>query len=148
VVPKTATSVDTSYDFLSFLAGPEFSMKMVTKANSGMNPFRLSQLKNLDAWKKVGYPQPDLDEYLDSMRKSDTDPGAVTDLRLPGAASFQDSAEVAAQQVASGQKKAQDALDGLADQWDKLNTRKSKDKQLEAYKASLNSKVTAGATGG
>ncbi len=109
-----------------------------------MNPFRLSQLKNLDAWKKVGYPQPDLDEYLDSMRKSDTDPGAVTDLRLPGAASFQDSAEVAAQQVASGQKKAQDALDGLADQWDKLNTRKSKDKQLEAYKASLNSKVTAG----
>ena len=49
-------------------------MKMVTRANSGMNPFRLSQLKNIDAWKKVGYPQPDLDEYLDSMRKSDTDP--------------------------------------------------------------------------
>ena len=49
-----------------------------------------------------------------------------------------------AQQVVSGQKKAQDGLDGLADQWDKLNQRKSKDKQLEAYKASLNSKVTAG----
>jgi multiple sugar transport system substrate-binding protein len=148
VVPKTATSVNTSYDFLSFLAGPDFSMKMVTKANSGMNPFRLSQLKNVEAWKKVGYPQPDLGEYLDAMRKSDTDPAAVSDLRLPGAASFQDSAEVAAQQVASGQKKAQDALDELADQWDKLNQRKSKSKQLEAYKASLNSHVTAGASPG
>ena len=144
VIPKTATSVDTAYNFLSFLAGPEFSLKMVTQANSGMNPFRLSQLENKDAWRKVGYPQPDLDQYLDSMRKSDTDPAAVSDLRLPGAASFQDSAEVAAQQVASGQKKAQDALDGLADQWDKLNERKSKTKQLEAYKASLTSKVTAG----
>ena len=78
------------------------------------------------------------------MRKSDTDPGAVSDLRLPGAASFQDSAEVAAQQVVSGQKKAQDALDGLASQWKKLNERKGTDKQLKAYKASLNAKITSG----
>jgi multiple sugar transport system substrate-binding protein len=77
------------------------------------------------------------------MRKSDTDPGAVRDLRLPGAASFQDSTEVAAQQVVSGQKSAQSALDGLASQWDQLNQRKGKDKQLKAYKASLNAKITS-----
>jgi multiple sugar transport system substrate-binding protein len=144
VVPKSATDVDTAYKYLSFLAGPEFSMKMVTRANSGMNPFRESQLANKAAWKKVGYPEPDLDEYLNAMRQSDTDPGAVRDLRLPGAASFQDSTEVAAQQVVSGQKKAQDALNGLASQWDALNKRKGKENQLKAYKASLNAKVTSG----
>jgi multiple sugar transport system substrate-binding protein len=108
-----------------------------------MNPFRASQLSNKAAWKKAGYPEPDLDLYLEAMRKSDTDPNAVHDLRLPGAASFQDSTEVAAQQVVSGQKKAQDALNGLASQWNALNQRKGKDKQLQAYKASLNAKVTS-----
>ncbi|MGH3414427.1 MAG: extracellular solute-binding protein [Marmoricola sp.] len=143
VVPKAATDVDMSYKFLSFLAGPAFSMKMVTRANSGMNPFRASQLANKQAWKKAGYPEPDLDEYLAAMRKSDTDPGAVHDLRLPGAADFQDSTEVAAQQVVSGQKSAQSALDGLAQQWDQLNKRKGMGKQLKAYKASLTAKVTS-----
>jgi multiple sugar transport system substrate-binding protein len=109
-----------------------------------MNPFRSSQLDNVEAWKKVGYPEQDLTGYLDSMRKSDTDPGAATDLRLPGAASFQDTTEVAAQQVVSGQKSAQDALDGLAKQWSQLNERKGKDKQLKAYQESLNAKVTSG----
>jgi multiple sugar transport system substrate-binding protein len=144
VVPQAATDADTSYKYLSFLAGPEFSMKMVTRANSGMNPFRSSQLSNLDAWKAVGYPEPDLTLYLDSMRKSDTDPNAVTDLRLPGAATFQDNTEVAAQQVVSGQKSAQDALNGLATQWNALNERKGKSKQLKEYQASLNARVTSG----
>ena len=70
--------------------------------------------------------------------------GGIDWVRVPGAASFQDSTEVAAQQVVSGQKKAQDALNGLASQWDALNKRKGKDAQLKAYKASLNAKVTSG----
>lgn len=143
VIPKTTKAVDMAYKYLSFLAGPKFSMKMVTRANSGMNPFRASQLDNKQAWIKAGYPEPDLDSYLASMKKSDSDPSAVRDLRLPGAASFQDSLEVAAQQVVSGQKKAQDALDGLANTWNQLNERKGKDQQLKAYQASLNTKVTS-----
>ncbi|HEX6514812.1 MAG TPA: extracellular solute-binding protein [Nocardioidaceae bacterium] len=143
VIPQSASDVDTAYKYLSFLAGPDFSMKMVTRANSGMNPFRSSHLSNLDAWKNVGYPEPDLQLYLDAMRKSDTDPHAVTDLRLPGAATFQDDTEVAAQQVVSGQKSAQDALDGLAAQWNALNERKGKSKQLKEYRASLNTKITS-----
>jgi multiple sugar transport system substrate-binding protein len=143
VIPKDATDVDTAYKYLSFLAGPSFSLKMVTRANSGMNPFRSSQLSNKDAWKKIGYPEPDLDEYLDAMRKSDTDPHAVQDLRLPGAASFQDDTEVAAQQVVSGQKKAGDALNDLASKWSALNQRKGKDQQLKEYKASLTINTTS-----
>ncbi|MBO0812712.1 MAG: hypothetical protein J2P23_11800, partial [Microlunatus sp.] len=135
--------VDTAYKYLSYLAGPSFSMKMVTLANSGMNPFRTSHFDNKAAWQKAGYPEPDLDAYLAAMRKSDSDPAAVHDLRLPGAASFQDDTEVAAQQVVSGQKKAQDALNDLANTWNQLNVRKGKTAQLKAYKASLNAKVTS-----
>lgn len=142
VIPKTCKNVDLAYKYLSFLAGPEFSGKMVTTANSGMNPFRQSHFTDKSGWTAAGYPEPDLDSYLASMRKSDSDPNAVHDLRLPGASTFQDDAEVVAQQVVSGQAKAGDALKGLAKQWDQLNQQKGKSKQLKAYKASLNMKVT------
>ncbi|HEX3811666.1 MAG TPA: extracellular solute-binding protein [Mycobacteriales bacterium] len=144
VIPKTSKRPDLAYKYLSFLAGPQFSLKMVTTADSGMNPFRLSQLSNKAAWRKVGYPQSDLDGYLEAMRRSDTDPHAVYDLRLPGAASFQDDTEVTAQEVVSGQKKAQDGLNDLAKKWDTLNQQKDKSKQLEQYRASLKVKVVNG----
>jgi multiple sugar transport system substrate-binding protein len=144
IIPKTASNVDLAYKYLSFLAGPSFSMKMVTRANSGMNPFRLSHLSNKQPWLKAGYPANDLTSYLDSMKKSDTDPHAAHDLRLPGASTFQDDTEVAAQKVVSGQQSAKDALDALAKQWSSLNQQKGKDKQLKEYQASLNQKVTGG----
>jgi multiple sugar transport system substrate-binding protein len=141
-ISKKAKNVDLAYKYLSFLASPSFSLKMVTAANSGMNPFRKSHFSDVDAWKKAGYPEPDLDAYLAAMKQSDTEPNAVHDLRLPGAATFQDDTEVTAQQVVSGQSKAQDALNQLAQTWNQVNEQKGKDKQLKAYKASLNLPVT------
>jgi len=136
-IAKTAHNVPLAYKYLSFLASPAFSLKMVTLANSGMNPYRLSHFSNVNAWKAAGYPEPDLDAYLNAMRTSDLDKNAVHDLRLPGAATFQDDTEVAAQQVASGQSKAQDALNALATQWNNVNQQKGMSKQLAAYRASL-----------
>jgi ABC-type glycerol-3-phosphate transport system substrate-binding protein len=72
------------------------------------------------------------------MKKSDLDPHAVHDMRLPGAATFQDDTEVAAQKVVSGQSSAQDALNELASQWNSLNQQKGMSKQLKEYRASLN----------
>lgn len=141
-ISKKAKNTDLAYKYLSFVASPAFSLKMVTAANSGMNPYRTSHFTNVDAWKAAGYPEPDLDAYLAAMKQSDTDPNAVHDLRLPGAATFQDDTEVAAQQVVSGQSKPQDTLDALAQTWSQLNDQKGKDKQLKAYKASLNIPVT------
>jgi multiple sugar transport system substrate-binding protein len=137
-IPQKAHNVALSYKYLSFLASPAFSLKMVTLNNSGMNPYRLSHFNNVAAWKKAGYPEPDLDLYLAGMRKSDLDRNAVQDMRLPGAAAFQDATELAAQKVVSGQSGAKAALDQLAGQWDQINTQKGHAKQLAAYRASLN----------
>ena len=139
---KTSHNVPLSYKFLSFVASPAFSLQMVTGANTGMNPYRLSHFKDVAAWKAVGYPEPDLDLYLAAMRASDLDPNSVHDLRLPGAATFQDDTELACQKVVSGQSKAQDALNALADQWNALNAQKGTAKQLAAYRASLSLPVT------
>lgn len=138
VISKTAHNIPLAYKYLSFVASPAFSMKMVTLANSGMNPYRLSHFNNVSTWTKAGYPQPDLGLYLAAMRKSDLDPHAVQDMRLPGAAAFQDATEVAAQQVVSGQKSAQAALNDLANKWNQVNNQKGHAKQLAAYRASLN----------
>jgi multiple sugar transport system substrate-binding protein len=103
-----------------------------------MNPYRLSHFNNVGAWKRAGYPEPDLGLYLAAMRKSDLDPHAVQDMRLPGAAAFQDATEVAAQQVVSGQSSPQAALNSLAAKWNQINNQKGHAKQLAAYRASLN----------
>jgi multiple sugar transport system substrate-binding protein len=137
-IPKTASDAALSYKFLSFLASPAFSLKMVTGANTGMNPFRFSHFTNVAAWKKVGYPQPDLNQYLDAMKKSDLDPNAVQDLRMTGAAQFQDATEVGTGKAVSGQSSPQAALDGVASAWKQINSQKGQAKQLAAYKASLN----------
>lgn len=137
VICKTAHNVPLAYKYLSYLASPAFSLKMVTLQNSGMNPYRLSHFKNVAAWKAAGYPEPDLDLYLNAMRTSDLDANAVHDLRLPGAATFQDDTELAAQKVASGQSDAQSALNDLADKWNQINRQKGMKKQLAAYRSSL-----------
>ncbi|HCG01088.1 MAG TPA: hypothetical protein DEV93_11160 [Chloroflexi bacterium] len=138
VISKKAHNIPLAYKYLSFVASPAFSLKMVTLENSGMNPYRLSHFNNVAAWTKAGYPEPDLGLYLAAMRKSDLDPNAVQDMRLPGAAGFQDATEVAAQKVASGQSSAKSALDDLANQWNTTNQQKGMAKQLKAYRASLN----------
>jgi multiple sugar transport system substrate-binding protein len=116
---------------------------MVTGANSGMNPYRRSHFSNVAAWKKAGYPEPDLGMYLAAMKTSDLDPHAVQDLRMPGAAQFQDDTEVGTGKAVSGQSSPKAALDGVANAWKQYNDQKDNDKQLAAYKASLN----LGATG-
>ena len=142
-IPKSSSNVDLAYKWLSFIASPEFSLKMVTGANSGMNPYRKSHFSDVEAWKKAGYPEPDLDMYLAAMKKSDLDPHAVQDLRMPGAAAFQDAVEVGTGKAVSGQSSPQAALDGIASEWANINDRKGQQKQLAAYRASLN----LGATG-
>ena len=138
VISKKAHNIPLAYKYLSFLASPAFSLKMVTLDNSGMNPYRLSHFSHVGAWRTAGYPSSDLGAYLAAMRRSDLDRNAVQDMRLPGAASFQDATEVAAQRVASGQASAQSALNDLASKWNALNSQKGHAKQLKAYRESLN----------
>lgn len=142
-IPKTSSNIPLAYKFLSFVASPAFSLKMVTGANTGMNPYRLSHFNNVGAWKKVGYPEPDLNMYLAAMKTSDLDPHAVQDLRMPGAADFQTATEQGTAKAVSGQSGAQAALNEIAGKWNQINNQKGHAKQLKAYRASLN----LGATG-
>ncbi len=137
-IPKKSHNVELAYKFLSFIASPAFSLKLATGANTGINPFRYSHFQDVAAWKKVGYPEPDLGLYLAAMKKSDLDPHAVQDLRMPGAAAFQDSVEVGTGKAVSGQSSPQAALNGVAAKWNKINNQKGHAKQLAAYRASLN----------
>ncbi len=141
-IPKTTHNVQLAYKFLSFLASPAFSMKMVTLANSGMNPYRYSHFTNVAAWKRAGYPEPDLNMYLKAMETSDLDPNAVQDLRIPGAADFQDATEVGTGQAVSGQLKPQAALNQIAAKWNQINQQKGMHNQLLAYRSSLKLPIT------
>ncbi|HKO23528.1 MAG TPA: extracellular solute-binding protein [Chloroflexota bacterium] len=136
-LPKTTQHADAGYAFLSFLAGPAFSLKMVTGAATGMNPYRFSHFSNVQAWKNAGYPEPDLDSYLASMKESDLSPNAVHDLRIPGVAQFIDAAEVATAKAAAGQATLQHALGEAAATWNAVNQKKGIAKQQAAFKASL-----------
>ena len=103
-------------------------------------PKRRPVAERVHDWQEVylPYPEPDLNLYLAAMKKSDLDPHAVQDLRMPGAASFQDAVEVGAGKAVSGQSSPKAALDGIASAWNQINGQKGTSKQLAAYRASLN----------
>jgi multiple sugar transport system substrate-binding protein len=142
-IPKTSTNPNLAFKLLSLIASPAFSLKMVTGAATGMNPYRYSHFSHVAAWKHAGYPEPDLNMYLAAMKKSDLDPHAVQDLRMPGAATFQDDTEIGTGAAVSGQASAKAALNGVASKWNAYNNKVGRAKQLAAYRASLN----IGATG-
>lgn len=137
-IPKTSTNVNLAYKLLSLIASPAFSLKMVTGAATGMNPYRYSHFRDHAAWLKAGYPKDDLGAYLKAMETSDLDPHAVQDLRMPGAATFQDDTEVGTGLYVSGSSGAQAALNGVASKWNTYNNNIGHARQLKAYRESLN----------
>jgi multiple sugar transport system substrate-binding protein len=137
-IPNSTPKKDAAYNFISFLASPKISLEEVTMAGSGMNPYRYEHFTNRAAWVKAGYPSSgkDLDEYLRAMYDCETSSNAVTDLRIPGAASFQDAVELNTSRAAAKQTSPQDALNAIANAWKGINARYGTKRQIQAFKAS------------
>jgi multiple sugar transport system substrate-binding protein len=136
-----AKKKDATYAFFSYMSQPAQSGEDVTLGKTGYNPYRFSQLENQDAWIKAGFSADAAANYLGAIKDSLNSPNLVLDLRVPKNHDYQQVKldEVVAQFLA-GELDTDQAVKTLTDDWNEITDTAGRDKQLEAYKATIGAK--------
>jgi multiple sugar transport system substrate-binding protein len=133
-----AKKKDAAYAFFSYMAQPAQANEDVTLGKTGYNPYRFSQFQNKDAWVKAGMSPEAAANYLGAIEASLNSPNMVLDLRIPKNHDYQQVKldEVIAQYLA-GDLDTDAAAQALTDAWNEITDEAGRDKQLEAYKATI-----------
>ncbi len=129
---------DATYAFLSYVSQPTQSNEDVTLGKTGFNPYRASQFKNLDPWKKVGMSDAMATNYLGALSNSLASPNMVLDMRVPQNQKYQQVVlDTAISQFLAGEINRDQAMKQIYDGWEEITNEVGRDKQLASYKASL-----------
>src|SRR5207237_7322857 len=84
VAAKAAPNTkDAAYAFLSYMSQSAQSNIDVTQGETGYNPYRVSQFKNVEPWIKAGMSPEAANNYLGAIGVSLNSPNMVLDLRVP-----------------------------------------------------------------
>jgi multiple sugar transport system substrate-binding protein len=130
---------DAAYGFLSYMSAPGQSNVDVTLGKTGFNPYRTSQFENTDLWVKAGMSKEAADNYLGAIRDSLKSPNMILDLRIPKSAQYQGVVlDTAVAQFLAGEITRDQAMQKIEAGWEKITNDEERDKQKEAYAASLN----------
>ena len=139
-VVKTSKYKDAAISFASFLGSKENSLIDVVTPETGVNPLRYSQFENLKIWMDAGFDEESAKDYLGAIKDSITDPNAVLDLRIPGSARYFDILDQYVTMALAKQLSPKDALDKVAEEWEKITEEIGKKQQLKLFRDSLNVK--------
>jgi multiple sugar transport system substrate-binding protein len=134
-ITKNSKNADAAYDFLSYLTSPEISIQDAATGLTGVNPYRYSHFENVDAWKK--YWSDDPKPYLDTIKATIGHPNVQLDLRIPGAFRYFDALDINLSRALSREISAEQALNNVYAEWEKITDELGREKQLNYYRASL-----------
>ena len=130
---------NAAFDFLSYMSAPAQSNVDVTLGKTGFNPYRTSQFSNLDLWQKAGMSQSAAQNYLGGIRDSLQSPNMMLDLRVPKSSQYEGVVlDTALAQFLAGEITRDGAQQQINAGWEKLTNDTGRDKQKQAYAASLN----------
>lgn len=127
---------EAAYSFISLLTGPEHSLKAVTTAETGRQPYRKSHFASVDEWTDFGFTDPDK-EYLDAVQRSLSYPNSRPDLRIPGLQKYYDALDAQITRALTGELTPQKALDNVAQEWERITEDLGRERQLKLYRQSL-----------
>jgi multiple sugar transport system substrate-binding protein len=130
---------NAAFDFLAYMSAPAQSNVDVTLGKTGFNPYRSSQFNNLDLWQKAGMSKAAAENYLGAIRDSLQSPNMILDLRIPKSAQYEGVVlDTALAQFLAGEISRDDTMKQIQAGWDKITNDQGRDKQKQAYAASLN----------
>jgi multiple sugar transport system substrate-binding protein len=139
-VPTTSQVQECAWDYVAWYSSPENSIKDVTSGGTGINPYRLSHFKNVDAWAAGGtFTKEEAQNYLD-VQLASIDPAknnVALDMRLPGYFQYTEVLEIELSKALAGEEQPQAALDNIATEWNRLTDELGRDAQLAAYRSSM-----------
>lgn len=127
-----------SYNFISYISQSVRSNLDVTKGDSGLNPYRLSQFADDQQWLKAGMTAPEASTYLGGIGGSINSPNVVLDLTIPQNYSYQrELLDGAVSDFLAGKIGRDEAMMRITQEWNTLTDQIGRDKQKASYRTSL-----------
>lgn len=127
-----------AYDFLSYVNQAAQSNVDVTIGWTGYNPYRNSQLDNLDNWVKAGFSEEFAKNYLGAIKDSLNSPNMASDIRIPGAQQY--TGVVLDRELArflANEITAEEAVANIEAGWEEITEDFGRDSQRTMYELSL-----------
>jgi multiple sugar transport system substrate-binding protein len=129
---------DAAYAFFSYMAQPKQSNEDVTLGKTGFNPYRLSQLKDMGPWLKVGMSEAAAKNYLGAIEASLNSPNMALDLRIPQNQRYEQVAlDTTIARMLAGELSVEDTMKQIEAAWNDITDEVGRDQQTKAYKATL-----------
>jgi len=124
-----------AFDYLCFFGNAANHTIDLSIGRFGVNPGRTGDFE-LDFWTDtVGWDQTSASTYIDTMLAYEANTNRVFDLRVPGNGEFYTSMAFGVAEALAGQKTPQEALDGVAAEWEAIIERIGSDVISEAYQS-------------
>jgi len=127
-----------AYDFLSYMNQAAQSNVDVTIGWTGYNPYRNSQLENIEPWIKAGFSKEFAENYLGAIKDSLNSPNMASDIRIPGAQQY--TGVILDRELArflAGEITAAQAVKNIEEGWEEITEDFGRDSQRTMYKLSL-----------
>lgn len=135
-VPTSSDKKEAAWDFIEYLTSPEVSSEAVVTGGTGVNPYRSVHVDDPALWSDL-FTEREAKEYLSAQEDSIAAENVALDMRLPGYFSYTEVLEIELSKALAGQVSPQQALDTVAEEWNKLTDEFGRDEQRAAYRASM-----------
>ena len=132
-VSKMSENKDVAFDYLCFFSNEANTQHDLQIGRFGVNPYRTAHLDAKFWTGKMGWNDKTASTYVDTLAGMDESKNRVFDLRVPGVGQFMSSMAAGVSEAMAGQKTAQEALDGVAEEWRRIVDRIGKDRVRDAY---------------
>jgi len=137
-VASTAKQKEAAWDLAAFMANPAMHAVLNALPDSGIQPARYSFIDaGQDYIVKAGGDPKDTASSLKALGDSLQDPNAVLELRIPGQSDYYTAVDTETNRALTKEIPPEDAAKNIYDQWEQITERLGRDKQQEAYKASI-----------
>ena len=112
----------------------------VTIGETGYNPYRISQLENIDLWVDAGMPRELADNYLGAINAAIDNLNMASDMKIPGAQQYTGvvlDTELA--RYLADEISVEEALENIEQGWEEITEDFGRDEQVEAQGLALGS---------
>lgn len=133
--PKTQ---DAAYAFISYVSQPTQANVDVTVGETGFNPYRISQLTDIDTWVQAGMSPAAANKYLGGIGASLNNPNIMLDLTIPNNDGYQQ--EILGSALSSflaGEISRDQTMDIITTGWETLTDDMGRDQQKVIYRTGL-----------
>ena len=128
-ISNDSANPEAAYMVMDYILGPDVSTLVSLFPAGGTDLFRQSHFESEIV--KLIAPQ----AYLDAHNEA---AGMITgELRIPGGFEYYDSLDIGVQKALAGESSAQEALDAVAENWEKITDRLGRDGQKTMYAAAM-----------